>query len=159
MQKMRNRGKERCHVPFVVFPQAGMSPRDNIICRKWSDVLMFADFHDLLDAQRLERSATSATCCGTLTILTPVTHRGMFTLGSGVLRLRSDFLQARLQLTDASILTSRAWRASLPPGPAPVRIRNLFWWLSNRLRINSNLSHVWWYKASLRGLCRKDRFE
>jgi hypothetical protein len=73
------------------FPQAGMSPRDSIIYRKWSDVLMYADFHDPLDAQHPERSATSATCCGTLTTLTPVTHRGMFTLGSGVLRLRPTF--------------------------------------------------------------------
>ena len=73
------------------FPQAGISPRTIIICRKWSDVLTYADFHDPLDAQRPERSATSVTCCGTLTILTPVMHRGMFTLGSGVLRLRPTF--------------------------------------------------------------------
>lgn len=92
MQKMRNGGRERCHVPFVVFPQADMSPRDNIICKKWPDVLMYPDVHHPLDAQSPERSATCATCCGTLTILTLVTHRGMFTLGSGVLRLRSDIL-------------------------------------------------------------------
>jgi hypothetical protein len=155
MQKMRNGGKERYHVPFVVFPQADMSPRDNIICKKWPDVFMCADiFMIRWILQRPERSATSATCCGTLTMLTPVTHRGMFTLGSGVLRLRSDFLQARLQLTDASILT---FRASLPLPPcrsAPVRNQ-----LSHRPRVNSSLSHLWQYKASLRGLSRKDRFE
>jgi hypothetical protein len=32
------------------FPRAGMPPRDNIISKKWPDVLMYADFHDPLDA-------------------------------------------------------------------------------------------------------------
>lgn len=99
------------------FPRAGMPPRDNIISKKWPDVLMYSMLifmiRWMLSIQNFSHLRNMLWDPYKYSP-DPSNAQGNVYPRLGVFAASADFLEARLQLTDASILTSRAWLASLP---------------------------------------------